>query len=159
MTKEQRDNLKKLAIYLLSLPKDYTHFDMGVFYGDDRGFYQDGVLDPADLKPEFYEHCHTIACAVGHGPAAGIKAKATEVWKEYIKRAFGILTGSDEWYWLFSEGWGRTDNTPHGAGARIQIFLDKGIPKDLTVNGIQPFHFDEDEYRKFMADNGYFHLL
>ena len=30
-TKEQNANLEKLANYLLALPEDYEHFDMGNF--------------------------------------------------------------------------------------------------------------------------------
>ena len=63
-----RDNLTKLADYLESLPEDYKDFGMA------------GYLHVFDARKaaEYAQHnggvakCGTAACAIGHGPAAGI---------------------------------------------------------------------------------------
>ena len=63
-----RENLEKLASYLENLPEDYQHFGMRSY------------LNPTDLSAliKYAEQnggvhtCGTAACAVGHGPAAGI---------------------------------------------------------------------------------------
>jgi hypothetical protein len=72
----KRKNLRKLAEYLLSLPEDYKHFNMGRFYCEN---YRKGYnswwnnQEPDEIKPTM--DCGTVACALGHGISAGIKRK------------------------------------------------------------------------------------
>lgn len=113
---QQEANLRKLAAYLLTLPADYPDFEMSDFTGDGSA--------PQRVT------CGTAACAVGHGPAAGFKAKRGEDWGPYSERLFISQSFSEAWQWCFSGLWSRADNTVHGASARISWLLDNGLPKD-----------------------------
>lgn len=113
-----RENLKKLADYLLSgnLKADFDMSD----YSSERHHYRGG--SPTD--------CGTVGCAVGHGPHSGIKKYKSESWAEYAERGFGLSLIDDEWHWCFADEWVFTDNTPEGAGKRINWLLEKGLPRD-----------------------------
>lgn len=123
MLKKHRDNLTKLANYLAALPKDYQDFDM-------RDFNYDGE-ESLEITDRQYD-CGTVACAVGHGPAAGIRVYKDADWWDYCKRAFGITRyNADDDYdgdfeYLFGSEWAEYDNTPHGAAARIRTYLALG---------------------------------
>jgi hypothetical protein len=117
----QRGNLKKLADYLLG---GYlaSGFSMVAFdYGMDR---------------EDVTHCGSSGCAVGHGPYAGIEKYKTEDWANYSYRCFINSKENFEYYlaweWCFSAEWfwRRIDNTAEGAGKRIKILIEKGIPSE-----------------------------
>jgi hypothetical protein len=143
LSEEQRSNLEKLATYLESLPPDYNHFDMS-FYADHSGdcdLLDDPlVLDAID--PEgFLSNCGTVACAVGHGPAAGILMLPSEIkllksggnfaWGKYVGRAFigyDFDMRTDAFDFLFASGWSASDNSHYGAAARIRYFLENGVP-------------------------------
>ena len=100
ITEEQRINHKLLARYLSGLPEDYGKFDMSVFHIDKRewesefyGYDEDTELNilmfediqeyqealstidnvNIDNAVIVHESCNSVACAVGHGPIAGIK--------------------------------------------------------------------------------------
>jgi hypothetical protein len=134
-----RDNLEKLAAYLEKLPEDYTHFDMSVFFqrGDFTRTYVDATLAG---------DCGTVACAVGHGPVAGIiLATESSGWTDYGEKAFELVF--DEWDWCFSSGWASVDNTPHGAAKRIRQLLDHGLPDNSRKQnwGEAPYMFAKEE--------------
>ncbi len=100
-----KENLKKLADYLDTLPPDYIGFDMTFF------------------------QCGTVGCAVGHGPAAGIPRKYDEPWVFYSQRVF--IEGSKpndnlHWGWCFSGSWSRVDNSIKGAVMRIRYLIEHG---------------------------------
>lgn len=61
----KRSNLEKLAAYLETLPVDYQHFSMRSYLTKDGSY----VSYPEEANTAI--DCGTIACAVGHGPAAG----------------------------------------------------------------------------------------
>jgi hypothetical protein len=130
-----RANLEKLAAYLEQLPEDYTHFDMRMFFtrdGTDRPYWD------ATLAGD----CGTVACAIGHGPAAGITiATETADWLDYGQKAFKL--DLDEWRWCFTGGWVSVDNTPHGAAKRIRQLLDHGLPANSLeqCRGEAPYMF------------------
>ncbi len=132
LNQEQRANLEKLASYLEGLPEDYAHFDMGL-YVDDNG--DDDAVAHYARHNGGVASCGTTACAVGHGPAAGVLVDEIFItrwsisWGQYARMAFGCGPGSQFFEWLFSEDWSDVDNTHHGAAARIRAFLDKGIPQ------------------------------
>jgi len=131
MNKRQRDNLEKLATYLEALPADYERFNMAYFKATegDVGGYGREEYDPSEPIPE--EHaCSTVACAVGHGPNAGIRVYKDTSWFTYCERVFGVSEHSDEWDWLFHYNWANIDNTAFGAAQRIRHFLKYGIPDD-----------------------------
>jgi hypothetical protein len=117
-----RANLEKLAAYLEQLPEDYTHFDMGLFLTLNDVAINAWTTIRAGA-------CGTVACALGHGPAAGIiLATKNADWDAYGEKAFELVF--DEWDWCFSSGWASVDNTPHGAAKRIRHLLDHGVPSN-----------------------------
>lgn len=130
LTATQRRNLVKLADYLESLPKSYKHFEMksyfirnGITRADEvRYAKKNGGLDQFP--------CGTVACAVGHGPSAGVLFRPGDIdvwgepnWNFYSRRfcyhgaAFIFMFGSD---------WSRVDNHHWGAAARIRYILEDG---------------------------------
>lgn len=115
-TPEQIANCRKLIAYLRTLPAEYPDFEMSDF--------TTAGGDEAHLPA-----CGTAACAVGHGPAAGVAPEDGESWFGYSTRCF-MNEESDEWHWCFSGGWARTDNTAHGAADRIEWLIDRGLPKN-----------------------------
>lgn len=113
-------NLAKLGLYLRGLPADYERFAMRVFY-DAPGAI---VSRPEFTRAGAYGHpCGTVACAVGHGPAAGVPPRDyVESWACYGAWAF---TEDDlQFDFLFSGDWQWSDDTPRGAAARIALLLD-----------------------------------
>jgi len=158
-TINQRQNLRTLADYLAQLPKGYEHFDMAYYY-------------------LIREGCGTTACALGHAPSAGIITLENETWEEFSKRVFGIADDdrdivagefTKDWEWLFSENWQYIDNTPHGAAARIFIYLYGGVPKEF-IKAVGDRQYlrqlcDADfigvvaTYNAILNENGYGHLM
>lgn len=114
------ENLLKLADYLERFPADYQHFAMDYYV--QSPICAETCNDCARrLK---LKACGTAACAVGHGPNAGILPLGNEGWLDYSERAFGLSGGSREWLWCFSEEWESVDNTPSGAAKRIRALVD-----------------------------------
>jgi len=119
-----RTNLETLATYLEALPIGYEHFDMASYLRkDDRYIY---MVADANIIGD----CGTVACAVGHGPTAGIAATDYENWDDYSDRVFDL--SSTEWSWCFSSSWSTTDNTHQGAAKRIRHMLEHGAPDDAV---------------------------
>lgn len=168
VTPRRRANLIKLADYLESLPRDYKHFDMGNYaehHGDhefDAGsFEQAFYADPA----ETINDCGTVACAVGHGPAAGIPFAKKHLtreksawsndyyydidWDAYASNF--VDERSAAWTWMFDGFWDVVDNHHYGAAARIRYYLEHGTPDGLErwgspqrehVELYKPYHID-----------------
>jgi hypothetical protein len=128
MKKKHKDNLLKLATYLETLPDDYEQFDMRDYMmepdGDDRRCWQ-----AVDITERSKPVCGTVACAVGHGPAAGIRVYGDDCWQSYADRVFGFLPDHGFDY-MFSSGWSIDDNTPKGAAARIRTYVALGHAPD-----------------------------
>ena len=124
MKKKHRDNLLKLADYLDALPADYKEFDMR-----DYNTLADAVHGARSLDPKRRQYgCGTVACALGHGPAAGVRVYGDRCWDAYCKRVFGIERHYDyeDFEYLFGSTWTLYDNTPHGAAARIRTYVELG---------------------------------
>jgi len=122
LSEEQIKNLRTLAAYLKTLPADYPDFEM-------NDYVSTGELEAHVPK------CGTAACAVGHGPNAGMLPLNGETWGAYSMRVFiadSQLTGSDcdPWEWCFDSQWSDVDNTAHGAAERILHMLEHGVPDD-----------------------------
>jgi len=136
LTDEQRANLATLAAYLLTLPADYLGFDMLDFASDDADF----AHVPA---------CGSVACAIGHGPKAGIEPFNGEDWFDYTDRAFVMHDGDgandDPFQWCFGCSWHAVDNTPHGAAQRILCMLESGVPENSRAQrlGRAPLSYRE----------------
>ena len=131
-------NVKELAEYLKGLSANKNSataidFDMEYF-----------------CKEENYKshNCGTSACAVGHF-AIMIGAQINEDfvvlpdsqkqmgWMNFCRTYIGISSDNDEsivWDWLFSGDWDEVDNTALGAVARIEHFLEHGIPTDFSTS-------------------------
>lgn len=119
MDDEQRKNLEKLADYLLNGEIEMA-FDMSTY------------CSAPDLDEEYspFEHEYgSVACAIGHGPAAGIPIRGSDnSWLVYAKRVFGVNANGDVYHYLFHPDWADVDNTAEGAGHRIKYFLEHGVP-------------------------------
>lgn len=133
------ENLITLATYLEQLPANYSHFHMRTFYYE-HGFAEYEYPNQVPAAPD----CGTIACAIGHGPAAGLPAKDGEGWLSYSKRVFD--TTPREWDWCFSADWQTTDNTPQGAAKRIRHLIEFGLPDNARAQqwGCADYLFNEE---------------
>ena len=121
ITSWQEKSLRKLAAYLMTLPADYPDFEMDDYIGR-----WDGISSSYAHKAE----CGTAACAVGHGPRAGIRPKPREWWSNYSERFSGFEEHSPKWEWMFGSDWSEVDNTVHGAAKRIIYLLEMGLPEN-----------------------------
>lgn len=145
-------NLKDLSAYLKSLPKTKVTFDMATFYD-------------TNAELERLGECGTSACAVGHyammkgwktremgaQPPADVAREHGLVraeggtysmgWSEFCTKVIGveIMTGNDDtlFEWLFDAYWASIDNTPEGAAARIDYFLEKGLPSNFYWDALR----------------------
>jgi hypothetical protein len=108
---------------------------------------------------EFLLNCGTVACAAGHGPAAGIPFKSGEFelgidndwgninWNRYITRAFGVeLTFVFDF--LFGSKWRIYDNHHYGAAARIRYLLDKE-EDDQAIFFPESHRYDREVYASY----------
>ena len=118
MKTKHKTNLLKLADYLDTLPDDYENFDMGEYMQDEYG-------ETVWIKEQNKPVCGTVACAVGHGPAAGIRVYGDADWEAYADRVFGEIPYEDFQY-MFGSEWSHYDNTPKGAAARIRTYVALG---------------------------------
>lgn len=166
----RRANLLKLADYLESLPKRYKHFEMGDFTSHKGGCSLAKEIDDEKVREvceefeengwgrrrtestlyarsidKFLNNCGTSACALGHGPAAGIPLAKSHIETERMNGA-SIVTGINwgaytrnflpcendmDWEFLFGGDWAYFDNHHWGAAARIRYVLDNGgIPAE-----------------------------
>lgn len=111
MDKKNRKNLEKLATYLEGLPKDYEHFDMRVYQKrasakaeTDAGWKPERELQVHErIGRRKLSACGSAACAIGHGPSAGIRAtKSDWSWSAYAERVFGHSEcGTSEGVYMF----------------------------------------------------------
>lgn len=135
-TREQRANLEKLADFLLKTDLAEYQFNMRSFAAGSMAH----VFEPAGMEYD----CQTVACAVGYGPAAGVRPLPQDRgWMSYADRVFGTHGGdnsNDGFGFMFESKWYSTDNTPEGAAKRIRYVLEHGVPKDwrAQMNGAKP---------------------
>lgn len=122
-TLEQRDNLRTLANYLRSLPYDYEHFNMRTFHKDEHG--KDRVLADLEACEVTKFDCGTVACAIGHGPAAGIEANASG-WYDYCREAFGVEFEQPDAEFMFGIHWAEYEPHHWQAAERIGYWLEHG---------------------------------
>jgi len=132
-----RERLQQLANYLESLPKSYKHFGMTDYL--EPSLDAEKSLKDYALNNGGVASCGTAACAVGHGPAAGIYVPRHLImadWAVDWNRYALLFTGQHHvmeslWHWMFSGAWDDVDNHHWGAAARIRYVLaDKPIPED-----------------------------
>ena len=127
MIKKHKDNLNKLADYLDALPIDYKHFNMGYFLavGLERG---EGIHCPSierdidEASTIDLNECGACACAIGHGPSAGIPVCRDPTWSDYAIRVFGFDFSDDaEGDYMFGSD---HPNDPQLAARRIRAVLN-----------------------------------
>ncbi|UTS52090.1 hypothetical protein [Synechococcus phage BUCT-ZZ01] len=119
------ENLLKLAKFLSNLPDDYKCFDMSTYFFDS---------ELREDRPQIVdEHC--IACALGHGPTAGIGPDKVTMgaWMRYADTYFSKSPVMRRW--IFSPVWARIDNTPKGAAQRILYAIKNG-----PIGGFDPMN-------------------
>lgn len=136
-------NLRKLSDYLKSLPADYQRFSMASYYELD--------VDSVEYRSYNYVRkveCGSVACAVGHGPSAGViisgMYKYMMSWTEYARQAFGAES-NQVWQWLFSDKWAETDDTIIGTANRIDWTLEHDVipaDYDLQMKGLAPLCYE-----------------
>lgn len=157
---QQRANLDKLATYLENLPEDYEHFEMSD--------YMDNSRISIERLTDYARHnggvaaCGTVACAIGHGPAAGILFEDEDFGKTYFP-GVGTLDNAPDWSkyslrfvdrqgedmafnWMFAGRWHTYDNTHRGAAARIRYYLDHGVPEGAEYYNLEKFCELYEEY-------------
>lgn len=139
--KDAQVNIKDLAEYLKQfvgvaakaqrisgVERDFIGFDISQYFEEHE-------------KATKYE-CGATACAVGHYAIMrgfriienGVRTEphGGYTWKAFSECEIGIKpTGKQAliWDWLFNGGWAECDNTPLGVVARIEVFLDRGVPE------------------------------
>jgi hypothetical protein len=145
LTQEERDRLTLLADYLETLPEDYTDFNMASFF-DPKSDDEDGELQRKyALENGGVGICGTSACAVGHGPSAGIMVPESLIahhpamdgngswsvdWDAYTELFTGTGLYSYRLFaWMFGGMWHDVDNHHYGAAARIRyVLMGEDVP-------------------------------
>lgn len=135
LNSEQVNNLSKLATYLENLPEKYKRFDMCSFMSSPpfKCIPADQVALATYIENQKEVPCGTVACAVGHGPAAGVElndiyieiapnSKIYVDWDGYSEKFIPQITSL--WEWCFGSDWESIDNTHRGAAARIRYVLN-----------------------------------
>lgn len=102
ITNQQIQNIRTLCNYIKTLPKNYKHLDMRWFARNDDAYR---TYDPDEFGPDLLNHCGTVACLVGHGPAAGIDPEKQTSWWGYAEEKFGsdhaVIDKDDEFVTVF----------------------------------------------------------
>ena len=131
-TEEQRANLLELADLLESGVEGKNgysfEFDMGCYFRDiDSDGWGEEII--ATRMKNLHGQCNSSACAIGVAVLGGIGRSGTKYIQMYAQDVFGTdEENTPEGEWMFSSYWEETDNTPHGAAARIRWLLEKGLP-------------------------------
>jgi len=153
---DTRVNLATLASELEALPADYAQFEMDSFIDGDT-YRNSEAIKQYLLTNGGVASCGTSACAVGHGPSAGLFFKADEIgidlgddellpdWSKYVRRVFGVAAFSDDFNFMFGGNWHDYDNTVHGAAARIRYYLARGVPEAYRA-------YDSSIYQEYLID-------
>jgi len=167
LTEENKINLDKLATYLEHLPVDYAAFQMSQFFRprDDYENFRDREKKYA-LENGGVGQCGAIACAVGHGPSAGVLFtedqfvedsyfdEKTDSWKDYTRPNWSaysnqfVSRNTAMWEYLFGGTWSRYDDSHRGAAARIRYVLDGHVPNFANM-------YDQQARLKFYSPTAY----
>jgi hypothetical protein len=113
-------NLLLMAELIKTIPQDI--FDMSS--------YRQNRNDECNHK------CNTIGCVIGHCTVLDKvenlpRYENNEIsFVQWSQNFTGLIGGTNEWHFLFSGDWVKSDNTPKGASNRIKYFVENGLPKD-----------------------------
>lgn len=125
----QRANLLKLADYLATWKEtEKDKFNMLSYARQQRRGR--GIIGPTSYC-DATKTCGTVACALGHGPAAGIDPDGIQTWPTYSYNKFGLSSFSILWTYAFGSEWYFIpgQDTARAAAMRIYIVL---AGKDIT---------------------------
>lgn len=163
LSQKQRERLDLLATKLESLSPRYKHFEMKDFV-DTEMVDREAIMNYA-LHNGGVDKCGTVACAVGHGPAAGILVPRSMLdstnglypidWVKYSGLFVGLnwthrRPQRDLWHFLFAGAWAEVDNHHYGAAARIRYILaGNPLPEDCNYYGDGVDRRWKTLYRKF----------
>jgi hypothetical protein len=142
---DKRANLAKLAAYLTALPVNYAAFSMDDFLQPVSKSFLDKMNEEFRAAEAKYAlenggvaTCGAVACAIGHGPTAGILALPEHIrrsgvdWFGYSNTFFLDSRDGIEFEWMFGGAWAHFDNTHHGAAKRIRYYLEHDVPRDFV---------------------------
>lgn len=142
-----RDNLRRLSAYLKTTfaKSQGVSFDMNTFC----------KVTPSHLIET--NECGTIACSIGHyavmmgwevasqgarpkdcilPKGEGVSPSGYMFWWSFSEKIIGVKKDNYEglvlWRWLFATDWSSVDNTALGAAARIDYYLENGVPKQFS---------------------------
>ena len=79
--------------------------------------------------------CGSVGCIVGHSTllASNLISRDLDREIDFISFSFaffGIRWSSNDWSYLFSGDWVRTDNTPTGSASRMRYYAAHGLPEN-----------------------------
>jgi len=156
LSPEVRERLLRLAFYLDTLPRNYSEFDMDSFFEGKDDDVSGKLERRYARKNGGVAACGTTACAIGHGPSAGIpvpdvfigKDSSSGKWRVNWSAYGDLFTGPDNdmmiYKWLFDSDWSDVDNHHYGAAARIKyLLMGEKIPDD--------FLYAKEEHRALYA--------
>lgn len=127
----RKQNLNRLARYLIEFDKPDPWYVRAYNWVFDIKPPKFGMYDfhskTTCLDSPRRLECGTVACAVGHGPMAGIGFYKNESWESYSHRVF-INIDNRDWAWCFSGVWADYDDSATSAGLRILYYLAYGTP-------------------------------
>jgi hypothetical protein len=125
LTNESRENLRIMADYVKTRSLDtFGMRNWVVFQGQTK-------------LPNTEHPCGSVCCIVGSAPALRKKYPQftpgnLEGWDNYARRIFLECEDDsdceDVYQYLFESDWYNRDNSADGAAARIEYFLEHGLP-------------------------------
>jgi hypothetical protein len=132
-TAKQYDNAKRHWRYLINA-KLSGDFDMDFIVKGD--VYSDNSRNL----------CGACGDSIGYIKESlniSVKADYSRIQKEYIGIPMWGNYVMDAWNWCFASEWKNIDNTPVGAGIRLAILFESGLPDDaeMQLSGRQPISY------------------
>ena len=145
LTDEAQANLVELAAYLKNYATKIAEANrLKKSNAKATGFDLDHFFE--DHHSGKHHNCSTTACAVGHfaimrgyDPSfegVNVEGDTSMGWRTFSAKVIGISPSGEHeliWDWLFAGVWSECDNTPLGVVARIEYFLEHGVPDDFNT--------------------------
>lgn len=136
-------NMQELSAYLKKVALDELagNIDEHPIIFDMNQYLKEGYCRETNT-------CQTSACAMGHYAIMHDLDYSEDgvvdfdegfvVWDDFIQDQMGVSCDDKSrvvWGWLFGGYWALADNTPLGAAARIDHFLEHGVPDGFHAKG------------------------
>ena len=147
-------NMQELSAYLKKVALDELagNIDEHPIIFDMNQYLKEGYCRETNT-------CQTSACAMGHYAIMHDLDYSEDgvvdfdegfvVWDDFIQDQMGVSCDDksrEVWGWLFGGYWALTDNTPLGAAARIDHFLEHGVPDGFHAKGWE-YEVFSDEFK------------